>query len=100
MYFPYLMRVFCSSHILFKLFIDLMLMSPEKRHEVLGEEKEKADISRLDGGEDVKVTLKQTTWEMRRQLVGFVYRDCCCVFSAGEPQGGSSEAAQPPPRRD
>uniref|UniRef100_A0A7N6BPZ3 Kinesin-like protein n=1 Tax=Anabas testudineus TaxID=64144 RepID=A0A7N6BPZ3_ANATE len=35
------------------------LHTQEKRHEVLGEEKEKEDISRLDGGEDVKKTLEE-----------------------------------------
>ncbi|XP_067356030.1 kinesin heavy chain-like [Channa argus] len=35
------------------------LQAQEKRHEVLGEEKEKEDISRPDGGEDIKKTLEE-----------------------------------------
>ncbi|XP_042260689.1 kinesin heavy chain-like isoform X1 [Thunnus maccoyii] len=35
------------------------LHAQEKRHEVSGEEKEKEDISRLDGGEDIKKSLEE-----------------------------------------
>lgn len=71
---------------------------------MLGLEKEKEDISRLDGGEEIKVTclsgLSVCVALRRPRLFDSV---CVGPFpentggAAGESQGGSSEAAQPPP---
>lgn len=81
-----------------------------------GEEKEKEDISRLDGDEDIKVRTGGpedhhslfTAGKCNSEMTVNECVSLMCVFclpppeniggAAGAPQGGSSEAAQPPPR--
>ena len=72
-----------------------------------GEEKEKEDISRLDGGQDIKVTYLRNAADFNTYMTVCVSNVVIGLRSpevsggaAGEPQRGSSEAAQPPPRRD